>query len=141
MKTAISCREAELGDYAAISAVRLAVTENRLSDPSKVTHADYIEYLTETGKGWVAEDAGRIAGFSIVNRSGLIWALFLQPGYEGRGIGKDLLARCLEWLKHIGVPRAFLDTDAGTRAELFYRRQGWREVSRNGTKLDFEIDL
>ena len=141
MPDTVSFREATLDDWAAITEVRMSVRENVLRDPSKVTYKDYVAYVTEIGKGWVAESDGRIVGFSFANRSGLIWALFLRPGNEGRGIGKALLARCTDWLRAIGVREAFLDTGAGTRAEEFYRRQGWREVERDALKVDFKLLL
>jgi len=137
----VTYREATLDDWAPITEVRMSVRENVLRDPSKVTQADYVAYVTEIGKGWVAEIGGRIVGFSFANRSGLIWALFLRPGTEGRGIGKQLLALCLDWLRAIGVREAFLDTGPGTRAEEFYRRQGWREVERDELKVDFKLRL
>lgn len=141
MAETITYREATLADWAAITEVRMSVHENVLRDPSKVTRADYVAYVTEIGKGWVAETSGRIIGFAFANRSGLIWALFLRPGSEGRGIGKQLLSLCLDWLRAIGVREAFLDTGAGTRAEEFYRRQGWREVDRDELKVDFKLRL
>jgi GNAT superfamily N-acetyltransferase len=137
----VTYREATLGDWAPITDVRMSVHENVLRDPSKVTHADYVAYVTEIGKGWVAERDGTIVGFAFANRSGLIWALFLRPGNEGRGIGKALLQLCVDWLRTIGVREAFLDTGAGTRAEEFYRRRGWREVERDDLKVDFRLAL
>jgi GNAT superfamily N-acetyltransferase len=134
-------RIATLEDHAGITEVWMAVTENRLRYPFRVTHADYVAYITEVGRGWVAEIDGEIIGFSFANRSGLIWALFLRPGFEGRGIGKKLLGFCLDWLREIGVDVAFLDTGAGTRAETFYRRQGWRETARDGDSIAFAREL
>lgn len=134
-------RNATLADHAEIARIRLSVTENVLSDPTKVTHADYVAYVSEIGRGWVAEIDGVMVGFAFANRSGLIWALFLQPGYEGRGIGTVLLDRCLAWLRVIGVRRAFLDTGPRTRAETFYRRRGWIEVERTPLRVDFELML
>jgi GNAT superfamily N-acetyltransferase len=137
----ISIREAILDDHAEITRVRLAVTENVLTDPSKVTYADYVAYIADVGKGWVAEIDGTIVGFSFANRSGLIWALFVQPGREGLGIGRALLDCCLVWLGTLGVKRAFLDTGPETRAEGFYRRHGWREIARTADRVDFERPL
>jgi GNAT superfamily N-acetyltransferase len=137
----VTYRQAELADEDAIFAIRLSVRENVLRDPSRVTHADYVAYLTEIGKGWVAERDGAIVGFAFANRSGLIWALFLRTGCEGQGIGKQLLRHCTDWLRTIGVREAYLDTGPGTRAEEFYRRQGWREVARDELKVDFRLVL
>jgi GNAT superfamily N-acetyltransferase len=138
---AITYREARLDDEDAIFTIRLSVRENVLRDPSRVTHADYVAYVSEIGKGWVAERDGAIVGFAFANRSGLIWALFLRPGEEGQGIGKQLLQLCVTWLRTIGVRKAFLDTGPGTRAEEFYRRQGWAEVGRDDHKVEFKLQL
>ena len=84
---------------------------------------------------------GVIVGFSIANRSGLVWALFVRPGWEGRGIATRLLALCIDWLRAIGVAEAFLDTGPGTRAEGFYRHQGWHEGARDEENVVFRLAL
>lgn len=124
-----------------MSEIRLSVAENILSDPARVTLADYAAYQTDQGQSWVIEAEGRILAFSAAYRSGLIWALFVRPGFEGRGLGRLALEECLAWLEHGGAGRAFLDTGAGTRAEGFYRLQGWREINREGDRVDFELSL
>ncbi len=134
-------RPTTLEDHAAITEIRLAVRENALSDPSKVTYADFVAYVTDIGRGWVAETKTDIIGFSFANRSGLIWALFVRPGHEGHGVGTALLNECLKWLRDQGVKRAFLDTDPGTRAEVFYRRKGWIAEIEAPTRIDFSLDL
>ena len=138
MSFPIACRVADHGDIAAMSEIRLSVAENILSDPARVTLADYATYLTGPGQSWVAESDGRILAFGAANRSGLIWALFVRPGFEGRGLGRLLMRQCLAWLERAGVTRAYLDTGAGTRAEGFYRALGWREIRREGSRIDFE---
>lgn len=135
------CRVANHGDIAAMSEIRLSVAENILSDPARVSLADYAAYLTHEGRSWVVEGEGRIHAFGAANRSGLIWALFVRPGFEGRGLGRVALGECLAWLEQVEARRAFLDTGAGTRAEGFYRSQGWREFKREGDRVDFELLL
>jgi len=139
--TNFTCREADCGDIAAMSEIRLSVSENILSDPSKVTAADYAAYINGIGKTWVVESEGQMMAFGAAHRSGLIWALFVRPGFEGRGVGNLIMRECLSWLEQAGVVRAFLDTGAGTRAERFYRAQGWREIGRDGERVDFEMSL
>ena len=60
-------RPALLEDIPAMHALRLAVRENRLSDPSRVTQADYERRLAKPGASWVAEVNGSIAGFAIAD--------------------------------------------------------------------------
>ena len=127
----ITYRAAGITDIPAIFAIRLAVRENVLSDPASITHADVAAHLGRIGCGWVAESGDMILGFALANRSGLVWALFVAPGQDGRGIGTALLDHCTAWLREEGVTTAFLETGIGTRAEGFYRANGWRETSRS----------
>ena len=105
--------------------IRFAVKENRLGDPSRVTDADY-HWFTENPGIWVWEEAGRILGFSAADtRDGTIWALFIDPEHEGRGIGRALLTVACDVLRNTGHRTASLTTDSGTRADRFYRKAGW----------------
>ncbi|WP_307730920.1 GNAT family N-acetyltransferase [Pseudoduganella chitinolytica] len=135
-------RRATAADIPAMSAIRLAVTENVLSDPSRVTLAMYEDYLDRAGRGWVAELDGTIAAFCYADRADAsIWALFVQPGYEGRGMAKHLLGLATDWLFAQGHERIRLATGAGTRADRFYAAQGWRGSPRDdGRNLDYVLE-
>ena len=125
-----------------IMAVRLAVRENQLSDPSKVTAEDCRAMLEERGRGWVCEVDGRVVGFAIVDVVGKnVWALFLLPEFERQGIGQQLHNRMLEWAFAQGVDQLWLSTDPGTRAEGLYRKMGWGETgSMSSGELRFELN-
>lgn len=119
-------REATTKDVPEIMKVRLSVRENRLSDPSRVTAEICVEYLTDIGRGWVCEVDGRVVGFSIASRvDASIWALFVLPEFEGRGIGRSLLELAVDWLFDEGAYEISLSTDPQTRADRFYLAQGW----------------
>ncbi len=127
-------RRATEADIGAMSAIRLSVIENRLSDPARVTLADYHDYLERFGRGWVCELDGRIAGFSYADqRDASIWALFVDPALEGRGIGKSLLALAVDYLFGLGHTRLILSTGAATRADAFYAAQGWVRCAEPGS--------
>ena len=134
-------REATAADISQIQIVRHSVKENVLSDPARVTDKDCKVYLTERGKGWVCEVDGQIVGFSIVDmQEHNVWALFLRPEYEGQGIGKQLHNILLDWYFGQTKETLWLGTEPGTRAEQFYRRQGWRETGRHGSnEIKFEM--
>lgn len=134
-------RVATIEDIPQIHAVRTAVTENRLSNPNLITTADYISFLTERGQGWVCEAGERIVGFAIVDMlEDNVWALFLLPGYEGRGIGKELQRLMLDWFFTNGKGYIWLGTSPGTRAAAFYRMTGWKEAGWHGEKeIKFEL--
>lgn len=121
-------RQATLANYEQIHAVRMAVKENVLSDPAKVTYADYKAMLLDAGRGWVCELADKIVGFAIVDIThASVWALFVLPEYEGKGIGRALHDQMLQWsFGHAGLKQLWLSTDPGTRAAAFYRKAGWQ---------------
>ena len=133
-------RMANLNDWQAIHVVRMSVTENVLSDPLKVTETDYKSMISERGRGWVCEVDGEIIGFSIVDlQEQNIWALFLLPTFEGKGIGKKLHDLMMNWTAAQGLKSVWLSTTPGTRAEGFYRKMGWKDkgLLQNG-EIKFE---
>lgn len=134
-------REATLDDIPQIQIVRHSVRENTLSDPSLVTDADCAEFLTVRGKGWVCEVDGQIVGFSIVDLlERNIWALFLHPEFEGRGIGRQLHDLMLDWYFSQSRDTVWLGTSPGTRAEGFYHKAGWTAVGLHGkNEIKFEM--
>ncbi|MBK9336886.1 MAG: GNAT family N-acetyltransferase [Lewinellaceae bacterium] len=134
-------REASLRDIPQIQLVRHAVRENILSNPALVTDADCATYLSERGKGWVCEADDHIVGFSIVDLVGNnVWALFLRPEFEGRGIGRQLHDRMLDWYFSKTPNTLWLGTEPGTRAEKFYRTVGWTETGVHGKgEVRFEM--
>lgn len=122
----VEIAEAAVADVYEIHRIRLAVKENILGDPSKVCPADSIRMIEQDGKGWVGRVDGAIRGFSFADRTTAnIWALFIEPGYDGRGMGRRLHDLAVAWLFEQGATRIWLTTAPGTRAERLYRRAGW----------------
>ena len=137
----VTIRLATQADIPAMHRVRLAVTENRLSDPRRVTLADYVPAIAELGCGWVAEDSGTVVGFAVGCRSGNIWALFVHPDHEGCGYGNALHSAMVSWLWAQGLQRLWLTTGPRTRAEAFYRSLGWRPCGMGPDgELRLELD-
>lgn len=125
-------RQATREDIEALHRVRLAVRENQLSRPDRVTHADYVAHLEELGRGWLIEVGQRVVAFAVGNtRDGNIWALFVDPAHEGRGYGRRLHAVMTGWLFAGGLTRLWLTTAEGTRAEGFYRHLAWSPAGRS----------
>ena len=128
-------------DIPGIQIVRNAVKENPLPDPSYVTDADCEEFMTTRGKGWVCEINSEIVGFAIADlKENNIWALFIHPEYEGKGIGKQLHQLMLDWYFNQQKNSVWLGTAPNTRAENFYRKAGWRETGvRPNGEIRFEM--
>ncbi|SMB92963.1 GCN5-related N-acetyltransferase [Hymenobacter roseosalivarius DSM 11622] len=136
-------REAQVADIPQHMVVRMAVRENQLSNPDRVTEQDNIDYLTKRGNGWVCEADDQIVGFAIADlQDHSIWALFVHPDYEQQGIGRQLQALMLRWyFSHTQHP-IWLSTSPGTRAERFYRKSGWREAGRTASgEVRFELKM
>jgi GNAT superfamily N-acetyltransferase len=134
-------RIATTRDISQIQEVRHSVSENILSDPRLVTDEDCAEYLTNRGRGWVCVLDDKIVGFAIADLTGKnIWALFVRPEFEKKGIGKKLHELMMDWYFSQPVEMVWLGTAPGTRAEAFYKKAGWREAGLHGKgELKFEM--
>lgn len=141
MPSALIYRQALSGDIPAMSCIRLAVTENTLSDPARITPAMYEDYLHVRGRGWVAKVQGEVVAFAFADRDlGEIWALFVSPAHEGKGHGRHLLSIAVEWLNRMGRTTVLLRTAAGTRADRFYAKQGWKRAVVSSSEVAYRID-
>ena len=116
-------------DGPGITHVRTSVSENHLSVEQMaalgITEASVAAMMRAAPCAWVAVEAGRILGFSMVEiTEGCVWAAFVLPGQEGRGIGTRLmdLAEAQLFQTHA---RIWLETGASTHAAGFYRARGW----------------
>lgn len=137
----MTIREANIDDIQQMQRVRNSVTENALSDPGVVTDKDYEAFIGKRGKGWVCEMDRKIVGFAIADlRENNIWALFVDPKFEKKGIGRQLHKTMLDWYFAQTKQDVWLSTAFNTRAEHFYRKAGWKEVGTHGTKeIKFEM--
>ncbi|MES2458650.1 MAG: GNAT family N-acetyltransferase [Bacteroidota bacterium] len=134
-------RTAELSDIKQMQVVRHLVKENTLSNPDLVPDQDVAFYITEKGKGWVCEIDGQVVGFSIVDlRDRSVWALFVDPVFAEKGIGKELHRLMIDWYFKQTKEKLVLGTAPNTRAERFYNLQGWTPFgSYSNGELKFEL--
>lgn len=133
-------REAKIEDIKQIQIVRNSVKENMLSNPDLVTDKDCEEFMFERGKGWVCEINNQIVGFAIADlKENNIWALFLDPEFEGKGIGTELHNIMLDWYFSTGKENVWLGTSPNTRAEKFYAKSGWTKNGMYGNEVKFEM--
>ncbi|UWQ23928.1 GNAT family N-acetyltransferase [Leisingera aquaemixtae] len=98
--------------------------------PKLYTWAEAISFCgTMIDRGWVtvAERQGCVLGF-LARDGAEVCALYLAPGACGQGAGKALLDAA-----KAAAPRLILRTfAANTRAQKFYRREGFAETGRGG---------
>ena len=80
--------------------------------------------LVAAGSALVAEDAGRVLGYTALDLArNEVDALFVEPGEHGRGIGALLLTACEDLARAAGGTRLYLS--ASLNAVPFYRRAGF----------------
>jgi len=134
-------REAVPADIREMQVVRNSVKENVLSNPALVTDKDYEEYITSRGRGWVCEIDNYVVGFAIADlRDNSIWALFVLPAFEKKGIGRKLHHIILDWYFGTTKKNVWLTTAPETRADMFYRKAGWKEVGhKENGEVKFEM--
>ena len=124
--------------------IRTSVHENHMSwhelAEAGITPESVASLLrTESAGGWIAVDGDQAVGFSMARADiGDVFALFVRPGLEGRGIGSDLLEEAETWLARRGRSQAWLVTggEPALRAARFYRRRGWVDA---GLEADGQI--
>ena len=114
--------------------VRISVIENHLSREEMrrigITENVVADLIEKSRCAWVATDDEKIIGFSmILPDEGCLFAAFVLPEYEGRGIGRRLVELAEnELFRHHEI--AWLETDKQSRAAKFYIQLGW------GNKID-----
>jgi GNAT superfamily N-acetyltransferase len=127
---AFTFRVATADDMPGIARVRTSVVENAMTleqlAQRGITNESVAASFLVDSQGWVAEENGEIVGFSIADRATCsIFALFVLPEHEERGIGSRLHDLALDWLWANGVERASLTSGRQTKAAAFYGRRGW----------------
>ena len=131
-------REAQPPDIKQLHEVRMSVQENVPHNAALITAKEYEEFLILRGKGWLCEVGDRVVGFAIVDLT-----KFINPEFEGKGIGKKLQNIMLSWYFTRTKEPIWSGTSPNTRAEIFYRDYGWKEAGKqpNGEirfKLTFD---
>jgi GNAT superfamily N-acetyltransferase len=124
----LTIRQATMADADELWRIRYAVTENTLT-PGYLTDEDLREALEDTGRGWVSMTGGRITGFAIgIATTANIWALFIDPPWQGLGHGARLHDVMVDWLFAQGLELLWLDTGVETKARRFYEARGWQDT-------------
>ena len=135
-------RQAIPEDIPQIQIVRNSVKENQLSNPNLIPDELVEEFITKRGKGFVCEIDDKIVGFSIVDFvENNVWALFLLPDFEGKRIGKKLHQLMLDEYFSKTKETIWLSTEANSRAEIFYKKQGWKNAGLHGNEVKFEMSF
>ncbi|MBD8529088.1 MULTISPECIES: GNAT family N-acetyltransferase [unclassified Massilia] len=87
---------------------------------------DSLQCLLAQGGGLVAEEAGQVLGYAVLDAGAEVDAVFVEPAQHGRGIGGLLLGAVEDAARAAGCKRLFLS--ASLNAVPFYRRAGFVAV-------------
>lgn len=125
----MTIRAATPDDIDGLFHVRTSVRENTLTieelEELGITKAAVTDLIHNSPCAWVAAEDQKIVGFSmIIPEDACLFAAFVLPEYENRGIGKQLVRIAEETLfqQHEVI---WLETGKSTRAAGFYRYTGW----------------
>lgn len=138
MSESVAMRRATPDDAGALADLAIAAYERYLPRlPAGLRpgpmDADYRAAI-EHDETWVAEADGTIAGFLVlVPRSDhlLLENVAVRPGFQGRGLGRRLLALAEERAGHHGLDMIRLYTHAVmVENQLLYERLGYVETGR-----------
>ncbi|WP_186373889.1 GNAT family N-acetyltransferase [Yersinia rohdei] len=139
----INVRTAQLSDIDGMFEVRTSVIENHLSREEMrqlgITESVVADMIEKNHCSWVATENDKIIGFTmILPDEGCLFAAFVLPEYEGRGIGRRLVVLAeQELFKYHEI--VWLETDKNSRAAKFYIQLGWgNETNINGTDIKLE---
>jgi len=94
--------------------------------------------------GYVCVIDKEIVGYCFATRkTGEIAVLALLPGYEGKGIGRELLGHMVDDLHALGFTRLFLgcSPDPASRSYGFYRHLGWKSTGAFDSHGDEVLEL
>ena len=132
--SALTIRPATADDAPAIASV---VRESWLEANKNLIPADSQRALTNSRNlaAFVAGEwqsihigliDGEIVGTVGVNPSGVIWMLYVLPGYQGCGVGSALYDAAIGAIKSAGQRKAMLEVLAANESAVaFYRARGW----------------
>lgn len=139
----IKTRTAQLSDVGSIFDVRTSVVENHLSREDMqqmgITERVVADLIEQSLCAWVATENDKVIGFSmILPDEGSLFAAFVLPEYEGKGIGRRLVALAeQELFRHHEI--IWLETDKNSRAAKFYLQLGWgNKTNINDTDIRLE---
>lgn len=147
-------REFRPADLAAVRELLLEtvhVSYAGIYPPSAIRHfaqhheAEQIVADAAGGFAVVVERDGQIVGTGTLTGEGKVARVYVRPDVQGRGLGRQIMARLEEQARAAGMGRVFLF--ASIPARRFYEALGYRLVEaktatmEDGEKLDyFEMD-
>jgi GNAT superfamily N-acetyltransferase len=105
-------------------------------DDRLAQHEWSLRHPRETWRMWVTDDGGSVVGFAVTGpsedadadeRTGEVYAIYLEPDRVGTGLGRLLFGHAVEDLRTRGFTTATLWVlETNERARRFYELAGWK---------------
>jgi ribosomal protein S18 acetylase RimI-like enzyme len=160
----IAYRDALRGEAQALAAFAVEKFVEAYSDQCPVatleSYADHKfteanlgdEIAAEDARFFIAADGARIAGYALVRydsfpeceidatRPAQVERIYVDPAWQGRGVGRELLGRCAADARAAGCDVVWLAVwDANARAIRFYLQSGFEIVGEQPFVIGDEI--
>lgn len=110
-------------------------------------HRRSLEEPPAEWRTWVAQDGGELTGFAVTGpsqdgdateRTGEVYAVYLEPDRVGTGAGRELFEHAVADLRERGFDTATLWVlETNERARRFYEAAGW---THDGTVTSERVD-
>jgi putative acetyltransferase len=140
----VKIREIEVGDNEKLALIiRNALTEFGANQPGTVYYDPTTDHLfelfqTANSKYFVAEENAEVlGGAGIFPTQGLpegtceLVKMYLRPTSRGRGLGKELIRRCISVAEDMGYKRIYLETMPELKMALTtYEKFGFNYLER-----------
>jgi putative acetyltransferase len=141
----IRCASVEDAHTLALAERTIAATPGLLvSHPSELTDERFAQKIVALGRAdngcyLVAEAEGQIVGHGMLDplplaavRHVVHLTLVAHPGWQGRGVGRALLGRLIEWARTApAVEKIELNVrSSNAQAQALYCRMGFTEIGR-----------
>jgi amino-acid N-acetyltransferase len=122
----VEIRKANVGDAAAIQKI-----VNGFADRGEMLHRSLSELYENIRDYFVADKDGEVIGCCALHVSwedlAEVKSLAVAEDYQGEGLGRKLVERCLEEAREIGVRKVF----ALTYKPKFFESLGFRLIDKN----------
>ncbi|HEX2223261.1 MAG TPA: GNAT family N-acetyltransferase [Thermoanaerobaculia bacterium] len=140
----MTIRPATFDDVEALFEVRTSVKENHQSRAELatigVTPESIAGMLASSSRAWLAEEDGLPVAFAMADAGqATVFAMFVRPAYEGRGLGRALMREAENWLFSEGCPEIWLLTgsEPSLRAHGFYAHLGWHRAGLEDGQIKY----
>jgi putative acetyltransferase len=146
-RPAITIRPARIEDAPILAQAERTVAQEPgflVSQPAELKDERFAQTIAALGHAdngcyLVAEAAGQIIGHGMLNplpltatRHVVHLTLVVHPGWQGMGVGRELLGKLIEWAKGApGIEKIELHVrSSNERAQALYRKMGFTEMGR-----------